>query len=238
MAGMENNGKGRGVFPINLRSDELHLKLGGGVPKGSVVFIEGMEGSGRSVISQRLAYGFLNNGASVTFISTEMTIKEFIDQMYSLEYKIGPYLLKEKLRYVPVYPLLSDSRPREDFLQKLVSSSSLWETDVLIVDSFSSLVKKELEPKQTVELLSFLKKVVKMDKSVILTAESGIPGLEPLRLASDIYLYLNMKSSGGSLVREIHVKRFLRARGQVDDIMKYRVEPRSGLVIEITDVAG
>jgi len=238
MSGPESSSTKKGIFPINLKADELHLKLGGGIPKGSVVYVEGVEGSGRSVISQRLAYGLLSNGASVTFISTEMTMKAFIDQMYSLEYRVGPFLLSNKLHYIPVYPLLSESRPRDDFLSKLVNSSALYSTDILIIDSFSSLINKNLGANQVTELLSFLKKVVQMDKTVILTAESGLESLEPLRLASDIYLSLNMKSSGGSLVREIHVKRFLRSRGQVDDVMKYRVESRSGLVIEITDVAG
>lgn len=236
---MSEPGKDRkpGIFPIGLKADELHVKLGGGIPQGSVVYIEGPEGSGRSVLSQRLAYGFLMNEASVTFVSTEMTIKAFIDQMYSLEYKVGPFMLNNKLSYMPVYPLLGDSLARDDFLDKLVNSSALYDRDILIVDSFSSLVNRKLDDKQAMSLMGFLKKITKMNKTVVLTAETGIASLEPLRLASDVYLFMNMKS-GSSITREIHVKRFLRARGQVDDTMKYRVEARSGLVIEITDVSG
>jgi len=230
--------KKTGIYPITLKADELHLKMGGGIPHGSVVFIEGPEGSGRSVLSQRLCYGFLNNEASVTFVSTEMTIKAFIDQMYSLEYKVGPYMLSGKLSYMPVYPLLSNSMKRDDFLDKLMNSSSLYERDILIVDSFSSLVNRKLDDNQAMALMGFLKKITKMNKTVVLTGEAGIASLEPLRLASDVYLNMNMKTGGGGITREIHVKRFLRARGQVDDTMKYRVEARSGLVIEITDVSG
>ncbi|OPY32559.1 MAG: flagellar accessory protein FlaH [Methanomassiliicoccales archaeon PtaU1.Bin124] len=233
-----NKDRKPGIFPINLKADELHMKLGGGVPQGSVVYIEGPEGSGRSVLSQRLAYGFLMNDASVTFVSTEMTIKAFIDQMYSLEYRIAPFLLSNKLSFMPVYPLLGNSMARDDFLDKLVNSPALYERDILIVDSFSSLVNRKLDDNQAMAMMGFMKKITKMNKTVVMTAEAGIPSFEPLRLASDVFLNMNMKTGGGGITREIHVKRFLRARGQVDDTMKYRVEARSGLVIEITDVSG
>lgn len=233
----EKSAEEKGIYSITLKSDELHAKLGGGIPRGSVMYIEGIEGSGRSMMAQRFAYGFLANGASVTFVSTEMTIKGFIDQMYSLEYKIGPHMLSGKLQYMPVYPLLGESMERGDFLSKMINSSALYDRDILIIDSFSSLVNSKLEPQQAMALMGFLKKITKMGKTVLLTAESGISSFEGLRLASDVFLWLNIKQSGG-ITREIHVKRFLRARGQVDDMMKYRVEARSGLVIEITDVSG
>jgi archaeal flagellar protein FlaH len=229
--------KKTGIYPITLKADELHVKLGGGIPQGSVVYIEGLEGSGRSVISQRLAYGFLMNDASVTFVSTEMTIKAFIDQMYSLEYRVGPHLLSNKLSFMPVYPLLGNSMVRDDFLTKMTNSSALYDRDILVIDSFSSLVNRKLDDNQAMALMGFLKKITKMNKIVVLTAEAGIPTFEALRLASDVYFNLNMKISGG-ITREIQIKRFLRARGQVDDTMKFRVEAKSGLVIEITDVSG
>jgi flagellar protein FlaH len=233
----EEKPKDRGLYPIFIKSDELHAKLGGGLPKGAVMIIEGMEGSGRSVISQRLCYGLLANGASVTFVSTEMTIKDFIDQMYSIEYKVGPYLLSQKLLYLPVYPLLGQTMVRDDFLEKLITSPQLYERDVLIVDSFSSLINRKLDNNQAQSLMGFLKKVARSNKTVILTAESGIASLEPVRLSADIFLNLEIRNKGG-ISREIQVKRFLRARGQVEEQMRYRIESRSGMVIEITDVSG
>ena len=176
----EEKPKDRGLYPIFIKSDELHAKLGGGLPKGAVMLIEGVEGSGRSVISQRLCYGLLANGASVTFVSTEMTIKDFIDQMYSIEYKVGPHLLSQKLLYLPVYPLLGQTMVRDDFLDKLIGSPQLYERDVLIVDSFSSLINRRLDNNQAQSLMGFLKKVARSNKTVILTAEAGIASLDEL----------------------------------------------------------
>lgn len=226
------------VHEIGITSDELGKRLGGGIPKGSIVLIEGQEGSGRSVISQRLSYGLLSNGTDVTFVNTEQTMKQFIDQMYSLNYRIDKYLISGHLQYFPVYPLLGNQAARKGFLDKLMGSPVLYDKQVLIVDSLSSLLGDEMRPQRMLQLMGFLKKQARLDKTIILTVEKGIEALEPLRLGSDIYLSLDLKHSGGGLLRTVEVKRFLRARGNVDDVLAYRVEPRSGLVIEITEVAG
>ncbi len=227
-----------GVHEIGINSDELGKRLGGGIPKGSIVLIEGQEGSGRSVLSQRLCYGLLSNATEVTFVNTEQTMKQFIDQMYSLNYRIDRHLISGNLQYFPVYPLLGSQAARKGFLDKLMGSPVLYDKQVLIVDSLSSLLGGEMSQHRMLELMGFLKKQARLDKTIILTAERGIEALEPLRLGSDIYLSLDLKHSGGGLLRTLEVKRFLRARGTVDDILAYRVEPRSGLVIEITEVAG
>lgn len=226
------------VHDFHIPSDELGKRLGGGIPKGSIVLIEGEEGSGRSVLSQRFCYGMLCNGSQVTFVNTEQTMKQFIDQMYSLNYRIDRHLIAGQLQFFPVYPLLGSQAVRQGFMDKLMNSPVLYDKEVLIVDSLSSLIGDELNGENCLKLMGFLKKQARLDKTIILTVERGAPSLEPLRLGSDIYLSLNTKHSGGGLLKTVEVKRFLRARGNVDDVLSYRVEPRSGLVIEITEVAG
>jgi flagellar protein FlaH len=235
------DGKKKGlddVHDFHIPSDELGKRLGGGIPKGSIVLIEGEEGSGRSVLSQRFCFGLLTNGAQVTFVNTEQTMKQFIDQMYSLSYRIDRHLIAGQLQFFPVYPLLGSQAVRRGFMDKLMGSPVLYDKEVLIVDSLSSLIGDELSGANCLKLMGFLKKQARLDKTIILTVEKGLPALEPLRLGSDIYLSLNTKHSGGGLLKTVEVKRFLRARGNVDDVLSYRVEPRSGLVIEITEVAG
>lgn len=229
---------GSNIHGTHIPSDELGKRLGGGIPEGSIVFIEGPEGSGRSVLAQRLCYGFLYNGLGCTFVSTEQTMSQFVDQMYSLSYQVGNSIMDRKLQFFPVYPLIGVSRNRTDFMDRLMNSASLYEKEILIIDSLSSLVGEGIDQKRCIDLVGFLKKQAKRNKTIVLTAERGISALEPLRLASDIYLSLDMKTVGGGLTRLISVKRFLRARGNVDDVLSYRVEPLSGLVIEITEVSG
>ena len=226
------------LYSIHLKQDELGLKMGGGIPRGSTMLIEGAEGSGRSVLCQRILYGLLANGHSATYVSTEMTLRDFIDQMYSLEYRIDKYLLNGSFQYFPVYPLLGKSRDRNDFLSKLMASPQLYSKDFLIIDSFSTLTKDSLEERSCIQYMGFLKKQMKLDKTILMTADENCKAADPLRQAVDIYMSIKMKPSGQGLVRMVNVMRYQRAKHKVDDQMKIRIEPGIGLVIEITEVSG
>ena len=153
----ERSGDGRAgradLFNIHLDQDELAVKLGNGIPRGSTMLIEGAEGSGRSALCQRILYGLLHNGHSATFVSTELTLRDFIDQMYSLEYRIGDRLIDGKLQYFPVYPLIGHSRSRSDFLDKLTASPQLYDRDVLFIDSLTTLTKDSLTEGRCVGLM-------------------------------------------------------------------------------------
>jgi flagellar protein FlaH len=226
------------LFDIHLKQDELAVKLGGGIPRGSTVLIEGAEGSGRSALCQRILYGILSNGHSGTFVSTELTLRDFIDQMYSLEYRIGDSLISGDLQYFPVYPLIGQSRARSDFLDKLVSSPQLYSKDILFIDSLTTLTKDSLTEASCIKLMGFLKKQMKLNKTIIMTADEGCRAIDPLRQAADIYLSIKMRASGQEMIRTVHTIRYQRAKRRVDDVMRIRIEPGIGLVIEITEVSG
>jgi len=80
--------------------DRLNKELGGGIPRGSIVLIEGDYGAGKSALSQRFSYGLVEEGASATLMSTELTVRGFIDQMHSLEYDVVRPLLNEQLLFL------------------------------------------------------------------------------------------------------------------------------------------
>ena len=98
----------------------LRGRGGGGFPTGSLVVIEGGSGGGKSTICQRISYGLIEGGTSVTFISTQLTTKGYINQMYSLDYPIAPHLLKGTLLYIPVIPLVQSAKSRIDFIERLM----------------------------------------------------------------------------------------------------------------------
>ena len=181
------------IYNFQLPGDELSAKLGKGIPKGSIVVIEGEEGSGRSVLCQRFLFGMLTNGHTGTYISTEMTLKDFIDQMYSLNYKIEKQLISGSLQYFPVYPLIGNTIARTNFLDKLISSSHLYSKDLLFIDSLTTLARDGLDNNSCIRLIAFLKKQTKDDKTIVLTIEEGNKSVEQLRLAADIYICLKMK---------------------------------------------
>ena len=225
-------------FSMALKQDELAEKLGKGIPRGTNMLLEGEIGSGRSVLCQRMIYGLLFNGHSATYVSTEQTMKGFIEQMYSLEYKISKYLQNGSLTFFPVYPLIGNTVTRADFIDKLTTSPALYQHDVLVIDSLSTLTQNRLDETSTVKLMAFLKKMNKLGKTVIMTVEPNTSGVDTLRLATDMYLSLTMKATGQGINRIINVKRFLRANKTVTEVIRFRIEPRIGMIIEITEVSG
>ena len=47
---------------VSTGSTEIDKKMGGGIPEGSLILIEGSSNAGKSVVTQQLTYGALNSG--------------------------------------------------------------------------------------------------------------------------------------------------------------------------------
>lgn len=229
-----------GIRSFDLKRDELCSKLGGGFPAGSIVAIEGGNGSGRSTLCQRLAYGLMENGSTVTYISTQLTTKGFINQMYSLNYRIAPFLLKKKLLYIPVLSLINPMPSRMDFIERLRDGKELFNSDVILIDTISSLIKHSADVEKSIELISFFKRLTGMNKTIILSVDPS--ELEPeihteFMEASDINLSLKISTLGSSIKRTIIVNRFTGAPAPVESMIGFRVESNVGVVVEIASVA-
>lgn len=223
-----------------LERDEFNRKLGDGFPPGSLVVIEGGNGSGKSTISQRISYGMVDNGTSITLISTQQTTKGFINQMYSLDYPIANHLLKGKLLYIPVIPLVQAAKVRTDFLQRLMGAKELFANDVIVIDTISALIRYSADAEKTLDLVSFFKKLNGIGKIIIITLEPDQLDesiMSVLHSSSDIYISLQVKASGNEIKRTMVVNKFTGAKGQVTQMIRFRIEPKVGLVIEISAVA-
>ena len=228
------------IFSIKLERDELQEQLGGGLPRGAICYIEGEFGSGKSAIVQRFTYGLLEAGYSVSYISTELTVKDFINQMYSLNFPIATPLLNHQLLYIPVYPLIGSVGKRKIFLSKLLRARGIFESEVIIIDTFSSLLKASLnEDNKGIKTLSFLKKITGMDKTVILTSDPhDLPDnvQSIFKDSSHVYISIMMKTLGGELTRTLKVNRYLGTPKKPEDMVGFKVIPGIGIIIEITEV--
>jgi flagellar protein FlaH len=223
-----------------LERDEFNRKLGDGFPPGSLVVIEGGNGSGKSTICQRISYGMVDNGTSITLISTQQTTKGFINQMYSLDYPIANHLLKGKLLFIPVIPLVQAAKTRTDFLQRLMGAKELFANDVIVIDTISALIRYSADAEKTLDLVSFFKKLNGIGKIIIITLEPDQLDdniMSVLHSSSDIYISLQVKASGNEIKRTMVVNKFTGAKGQVTQMIRFRIEPKVGLVIEISSVA-
>lgn len=227
------------VLSFELDRDELNKKLGGGFPGGSIVIIEGGNGCGKSAVAQRIAFGLLNNKSTVTFISTQLTTKGFIHQMYSLNYPIVPYLLKNQLLYIPVLPLVKSSMIRSDFIERLMGAKKLFDNNVIIIDTLSSLIRASADTTKSIELVSFFKKMTGIEKTIIITVDSTELEkdiLNEFSSSSDVNISLKQKTLGIDIKRTIVVNKFTGARAPVGNMIGFRIEPNVGLVVEIASV--
>ncbi len=228
------------IKSIEIDRDNLAQMIGGGLPSSSLCLIEGRDGTGKSVLAQRLTYGFLENGHSVSIISSELTVKGFIQQMSSLRYEINSYLLNYSLVFIPVYGMVFDKQREGNYVERLMNSQQIFNSDIIIIDTFSALIKKDSTPEESLsELEGFFQRLLGKDKTIILTIESESGDLEKFSSfysSAHVLLQLSLNRQGGKVSQEIDVKRFAKAGGSVSQTIAFRVEPDIGFVLEITSV--
>jgi|SRR5581483_11195564 len=239
------------VYRFHLERDELADRLGGGLPGGALCIVEGEFGTGKSVIGQRIIYGLLKNGTRVTVVSTELTTMHFIEQMHSLDYPIEEFVFNRNLLFLPVYPVLGFRGEKSDLMDRLMAAKKMYESDVIVIDAFSSLIRDWTQSlpegttqreivKRIEDALYMFKLLNSRGRSVVLTLQPGdIPDeiSSVLKAAADVYLTLKLDSVGGVVSRSIFVRRYSRAEKNVADIVPFRVEPKTGLIVEIKSVS-
>ncbi|WP_416839400.1 ATPase domain-containing protein [Haloferax sp. DFSO52] len=235
--------------------DRLEKELGGGMPKGAIVLIEGDYGAGKSVLSQRFSYGFCQEETVTTLVSTELGVRGFLDQMHSLSYDVVKHLLNEEILFLQAEidssgALSGGQKERKQLLRRLMDAETLWDADVIIIDTFDAilrndpqfeaLVRQNDERQAALEIISFFRELTTKGKTIILTVDpSSVDegSIGPFRSIADVYLELEMVEVGNDVRRNIFVKRFAGMGQQVGDRVGFSVRSGIGLVIESRSVA-
>ncbi|EFW93103.1 fla cluster protein flaH [Haladaptatus paucihalophilus DX253] len=250
------------LYSLGLQDhDRLNNELGGGIPRGSIVLIEGDYGAGKSAMSQRFSYGLCETDHSVTLLSTELTIRGFIDQMHSLSYGVEEHLLNERLlflhadvdsgtRQITAPTDDADDGQRKELLNRLMQAEAMWKADVVIIDTFDAilrndptfeaLVRQNEERQAALEIISFFRDLVTQGKVVVLTVDPSTvdeDAIGPFRAIADVFMELQMVEVGNDVRRNISVKRFAGMGEQVGDSIGYSVRADAGIVIESRSVA-
>lgn len=247
------------LYSIGLKErDRLDKELGGGFPPGSIVLIEGDYGAGKSAMSQRFSYGLCEEGHSVTLLSTELTVGSFLEQMHSLDYGMVNHLLDESILFL--HADIGESKSsftdpdgddeRMDLLKRLMEAEVMWESDVVIIDTFDAilrndptfeaLVRQNEERQAALEIISFFRNVISDGKVIVLTVDPTTldeEALGPFRSIADVFLELEMVEVGNDVRRQISVLRFAGMGEQVGDTIGYSVRSGTGIVIESRSVA-
>jgi flagellar protein FlaH len=225
------------IFKIDLEGDELHSKLGGGIPKNSVILIEAAPGIGKSILVQRFTYGALMNDVKVSYVSTELPVVGFMNQMESLKYHIRDRFLNGQLKFASIFSGMRDIQYQENLINKIIKAKKIIDSDIIIIDSLSDvLVKKDLNLADSFKLVSELKKIASKNKTVILCVEPTTVSdklLGILRNVAEVHIEMGEKEQYGFKIYFMLVKRFNGAQGDVEKELPFKVRAGIGLVVEI-----
>ena len=225
------------LHKIDLDRDALGRSIGGGIPKNSLILVEGKDGSGKSIFVQRIVYGLLKENTSVTYLSTELNTMGFVDQMASLDYNVTDYILFEKLLFLPMFPYLGERKLSKNFVKNLMSSKQIFDKDVIIFDTFSFLLmQNDLDIESNLQLIRFVKKLNTLGKTIIFCVDTDHIDTKfttTMRSISDLSFRIELKTFAGDPVRVIFIDRFKRPGDKTMTAVPFKVEPGKGFAIEI-----
>ena len=221
--------------------DGFAKRFGREIPPGTLIFMEGKEGTGKSIFSQRFCYSFLKNGSSCSYISTQYTIKNFLRQTASVGYDIRKYVMTGKLFFISTEVMLAETKPKKTFLERLITCKRIFDPEVIFIDSLSTLLIESLTEFNMVELTNFFNRLKGSGKIIIAT---GNPNEWSERIHSsfqmicDIHFKITREAMPGvGLVHNIYLEKFNGARHRFEPLTTFSVRPGVGLTIETSGVA-
>jgi flagellar protein FlaH len=198
-----------GSNPMTLKSlvlerkgerDGFAQRFGQAIPDGSLVFMEGKEGAGKSIFCQRFCYSFLKNGSTCSYVSTQYTIKSFLRQTASVGYDCRKYVMGGKLFFISTEVMLAETKPKTTFLEGLLTCKKLFDPDIIFIDSLSSLLIESLNETNLVDLTNFFNRLKGSGKIIIATGnptEWSEPIHNSLRRYSDIHFRIAREAMPG-----------------------------------------
>ena len=226
--------KDRGQI-ISTGSNEIDKKMGGGIPVGSLVLLEGQSDAGKSVLSQHFTHGALQSRMSMAYYSTENTVKSLMTQMSSLNLDVTDYFLCDRLR---VYPLeigaVEETQTRKAFQGLIDHFDSLPERFTLaILDSLTGLVAHS-DDRAIIDFFAGCKQLCDKGRTIIAVVHSYAFDdrmLIRVRSLCDAHLVLKMEQVGERLIKILEVAKVRNADQSTGNIISFDVEPGMGMKI-------
>jgi len=218
---------------ISTGHPEIDKKLGGGVPIGSLMLIEGQSDAGKSVLCQQMMWGSLSNDFRVMLFTTENTIKSLIPQMDSLGLGILDYLLLGKIKVYCMKPSRVKNNAGGTFEKILATIEKHNKFDLIVVDSLTPVVSTAGD----IGILSYFEHCKTFcDQgrtiiNVIHTYALSNDILVRLRSACDAHLKLMIEKVGDKLVKSLEVAKIRGAAQNTGNIITFEVEPEVGMKI-------
>ena len=222
---------------VSTGNPEIDQKIGGGIPEGSLSFIEGQSDAGKSVLVQQLTWGALQEGFRVIYYTTENTTRSLLRQMDSLSMDITDYFLLGKINIYPVPSALTEEQSSTVFSKLLTHISRHPNYDVAVLDSLTSFASHVPES-DTLSFFTNCKTVCDRNKTLLITMHSHAFEEQMfirIRSICDAHLRLRTEEVGEHLIKVLQVAKIRGAERTTGNIVSFDVEPGLGMrIVPIT----
>jgi flagellar protein FlaH len=217
---------------ITTGNTEIDKKIGGGLPRGSLTFMEGQSDAGKSVLVQQFMWGSLQAGLKIAIYTSENTTASLLRQMRSLALDIDDFFLIGAIDIFPVPNTFSEEVSSRIF-SMLLQDLSRRQADLIVVVSLTAFVTHASEA-QTLDFFSRAKDLCDAGQSLILTMHSYASNeqlLTRLRSICDAHLRLRVEEVGTQLVKVLEVSKVRGAAKSTGNVISFDVEPNLGMRI-------
>jgi flagellar protein FlaH len=219
---------------ISTGSAEIDKKMGGGIPEGSLILIEGQSNAGKSVVTQQLTHGALNGGFRVAMYTTENTPRSLFRQMTSLSLDVTDFFLLGAFNVYPVPAAMSEEAATSAFDKMLRHLARLHgQFDVVFIDSLTSFVSQVPES-ATLRFLTSVKEFCDQNMTVFFTLHSHAfeeAMFMRMRSLCDAHLKLRVEEMRDQLLKVLEVAKVRGAEKSTGNIVSFDVEPGLGMRI-------
>ena len=218
---------------ISTGHPEIDKKLGGGIPVGSLILIEGQSDAGKSVFCQQIIWGSLNNNFKTLLFTTESTIRSLIPQMDSLGLDIFNYLLLGWLRIYPMKQSQIKGQATDTFDTIIETIRKSTDYQLCIIDSLTPIVSKT-RGEETLGYFENCKALCDKGKTIVNVTHTYAfeqDFLIRIRSVCDAHFKLLIEKVGDKLVKTLEVAKIRGAAQSTGNILSFDVEPEIGMKI-------
>lgn len=217
-----------------IEGDELDKRMGGGLYVGQILTIMGESGEGKSMLSLRLAFGLIKNGASICYLSSQFPVREFVSEAESLGYPLMNPILADQMTLITNVFLLR--RTVKSTIDRILENDRVKEKQVLFIDSLIPLMFNDFNADY------FLTRLRKYSEGriVVLTinpTDFDQKTLLKIQQLSTTVISLRSKELAGERKRVIELTKYPMAMRSFQQAIPYRIEPGRGLIVEISSVS-
>ena len=217
---------------IKIENDLLDMKLGGGIPLGSLTLIEGASSAGKSVLCQHFTNGSLRSGHGVAYFSFEETAKSLVVQMSSIGLEVSDYVNDGNFRIYPLQEPTESENPERfmDLLAKEIEGLP-GKYSTIVVDSIANLAAYTSD-RGIIGFFSACKRMCDEGRTIILVTHStsfGEKMLNRIRGLCDVHLKLCLDRIGAKLVKTLEVNKIHNAELDTGSIICFEVLPGLGM---------